>query len=258
MEFNDSYLNKTRNKDPRNSSPISTGRVEFIVWHGTDSPNPANTPATLDWAMTNDGKRGAANYYIAQSGELYHYIDESKFIAYHAGAGGAKARGYTGYQVNVHSIGIEVEERITKKPQIAATPASLFTAAQLALYLKQTWAIPLERAYHVGHKEIVNPGYRSDPHSYSIDNILAQAKVMEVVVPISSGVDPRFMLAWQTSGGIWQRNELTPGYPIAPAFDHDGKTYQLFERGCARLDPENLVSWLLISEVIALKQSTGK
>ncbi len=259
MELNTSFLNKTANKTTRNSTPQSTGRVEFVVWHGTDSPNPSNTPATLNWALVNDGQRGAANYYIPQSGPPYWYIEEARFIAHHAGAGGSKARGYQGFQVNVHSIGIEIEERITKKPKIAATPASLHQAALLALEIHNKWGIPLERSHHVGHKEIVAANYRSDPDSYSIDAILATARTLKLQgqQPAVS-VDPRFSAAWKISGGIWQLNELTPGYPLGDAFDYQGQVYQLFERGCARLEPSGTVSWLLLPEIEQLKKATGK
>jgi len=259
MNFNAEYLNKTQNKTGRNTLPITTGRVEFVVWHGTDSPNPSNTRGTLEWALVNDGRRGAANYYIPQKGLAYWYIDESRYIAHHAGAGGSHARGYNGFQVNVHAIGVEIEERVTKKPKIPATPESLKVAAELALHFKRTWSIPLQRAYHVGHKEIVKPGYRYDPDSYSIDSILAQALAMEAVVtPPRIEVDSKFMAAWSASGGIWQPGELTPGFPITEAFEFQGKVYQMFERGTARLDPKGQVSWLLLSEIIALKQSTGR
>jgi hypothetical protein len=230
-----------------------------VVWHGTDSPNPEDTEATLKWALINDGKRGSANYYIPQHGIPYHYIDEANWIAYSAGAGGSKCRGYVGYQVNVHSASVEIEERITKKPKIAATSDSLLQAVEIALYLKEKWSIPLDRAYHVGHREIVNPGYRSDPDSYSIDNILSIAKARDASSgqPPTTGLDPRFQAAWQASGGIWQKDELTPGYPAGPAFDWQGHTYQMFERGVARLE-SSAVSWLLIPEIIALKRATGK
>jgi hypothetical protein len=259
MDLNTEYLNRTENKTARNSSPQTTGRIEFVVWHGTDSPNPANTRGTLNWAIINDGTRGAANYYIPQSGPPFWYIDEGRFIAHHAGAGGAKARGHIGFQVNVHSIGIEVEERITKKPKIAATPASLDQAALLAVDIHRRWGIPLERSFHVGHKEIVNANYRSDPHSYSIDAVLAKAKsILAADQQLAIPVDPRFNMAWKISGGIWQMNELTPGYPLGPAFEWQGKVYQLFERGCARLEASGTVSWLLLPEIQELKQATGK
>lgn len=259
MQLNTSYLDRTENKTTRNSTPQSTGRVEFVVWHGTDSPNPANTPGTLNWALVNDGQRGAANYYIPQSGPPYWYINEAKYIAHHAGAGGAKARGYQGFQVNVHSIGIEVEERITKKPKVAATPSSLDQAAQLALEIHNKWGIPLERSHHVGHKEIVNPGYRSDPDSYSIDAVLSKAKALLAAnTNTAIGVDPRFKTAWNISGGVWQMNELTPGYPKGEAFEWQGRIYQIFERGCARLEASGSVSWLLLPEIEELKRATGE
>lgn len=260
MDFNNNYLNKSQNKDLRNDPKRKEthGTVEFVVWHGTDSPNPTNTPATLDWALINDGKRGAANYYIAQSGETYHYIDETSFIAWHAGAGGARYRGHIGYQVNVFSIGIELEERITKRPKIPATPRSLESAAQLALQIKRLHGIPLDRPYHVGHKEIVNPGYRSDPDSYSIDLILNKAKVIEMTTqPTSTTVDSRFGQAWAASGGIWQPGRLTPGFPKGDPFEYQGRLHQLFERGVARLETDGKTSWLLYHEVIQMAKDLG-
>lgn len=260
MNFDATYLNKTANKTARGSSPAATGNIEFVVWHGTDSPNPSNTPATLNWALINDGKRGAANYYIPQEGLAYWYIDPVRFIAHHAGAGGSHARGYSGFAVNVHAIGVEVEERISKKPKIPATKSSLAVAAELALSFKITYGIPLLRSYHVGHKEIVTPGYRSDPDSYQIDAILSQALALEVAAsnPSHPPVDPIFLSAWSISGGVWHQDELTPGYAISSMFEYLGHKYQFFERGIARLESSGMVSWLLLSEIEAFKQATGR
>lgn len=224
------------------------GSPEFVVWHGTDSPNPSNTPATLSWALINDGRRGAANYYIGQDGTIYDYIDPTLYIAWHAGAGGAKFRGYTSFDVNVHGIGIELEERITKTPRVGVTPASLESAALLALMIKKKYRIPLERAYHAGHREIVKPGYRSDPYSYSIDAILARAIELDTSTPIQ--VDPVFQASWSASGGIWKKNQLTPGYATSPAsLNPQGFLTQQFERGVCRLEPDGSISWLLLSEI---------
>lgn len=246
LTYNDDWLNRSANRNDRNSSPETTGKIEFVVWHGTDSPNPTDTPATLNWALINDGKRGAANYYIGQSGLVYRYIDPEKYIAWHAGAGGAHARGYTGFQVNVHAIGIEIEERITKQPFIPPTSLSLESAAQLAVVVNKLYGIPLERAYHVGHREIVAPGYRFDPGHYSIDSILLRANQI-MNAPLT--VHPSFQNAWNLSGGVWKKNQLTPGFPLAPAAMVGDHLMQRFERGTARLEADGSVSWLLLSEI---------
>lgn len=62
-------------------------------------------------------------------------------------------------------------------------------------------------------------------------------------------VDPRFKAAWDASGGVWQANRLTPGYPTGPAEERDGVVIQPFERGIAKLNKDNTVSWKLLSEI---------
>jgi hypothetical protein len=73
-------------------------------------------------------------------------------------------------------------------------------------------------------------------------------KAAEQVVPSGVvSVDPRFQQAWDASGGVWKPGQLTPGHALEGAFDHDGLTYQRFERGVACLR-YGVVTWLLDSE----------
>jgi hypothetical protein len=64
-------------------------------------------------------------------------------------------------------------------------------------------------------------------------------------------VHEAFRTAWEASGGIWQPEQLMPGYPIAPAeVGADGRLQQRFERGIA-VQIKGITHWRLISEVFA-------
>jgi hypothetical protein len=63
-----------------------------------------------------------------------------------------------------------------------------------------------------------------------------------------------FLPAWTASGGVWKPGQLTPGYALTQKFTYDGLTHQRFERGVARLNADNSVSWLLLRETAKLPQ----
>jgi hypothetical protein len=69
--------------------------------------------------------------------------------------------------------------------------------------------------------------------------------------PDAIPVDSRFMGSWNASGGVWQPERLTPGYPLAPARQgNDGRWGQRFERGVAVLHEDGAVHWQLLQEIL--------
>lgn len=157
MKFNDTYLNRTPNKTARNTKNF---KPEFVVMHETAGYG------SLDWNLRPD-VRSSYNYLISRSGVVYHYIDEKAYIAWHAGVNSA-ARGYTGGQLNVYALGVELEGPNDGTP---ITTAQTKAMVELLRFFNTTYAIPLTREYFVGHKDVA-PGYKSDPKGYSVEYTL--------------------------------------------------------------------------------------
>lgn len=242
--FDDSYLNKTTNKWPRDPGE----RIEFVVDHETASPNADDPHGTLNYNLA-ASVQSSYNYLIARDGTIFHYIDEKKYIAYHAGVA-SHARGYAGWYVNVHSIGVEIDGPNDGTP---ITQAQTDALVALKLYFLDEYGIPLDRSYHLGHKEVA-PGYKSDPKCCSLDLVIqltqeadAARKVEQQDVPDGCyPVDSAFYQSWQLSGGVWRPGTLTPGYAIEAPFLYQEQLYQRFERGIARRNKEtNQTEWLL-------------
>lgn len=68
-------------------------------------------------------------------------------------------------------------------------------------------------------------------------------------------VHPSFVTPFKASGAVWEApGVLTPGVPLGPAFEWQGKIHQLFERSGLRLNPDGSVDWLFQSEVEQLNR----
>lgn len=176
--FNTQYLNLSRNKDKRTTNWKED--IQFIVWHETANGS-GDAHSTLKWNLIKDGKRGSYNYLISRDGTIYIYIDGKVYICYHAGVW-SKALGYTGYDVNIHSLGVEIDGANDGTP---IAPEQKKAIILLMLYFYQEYGIPLERKYHLMHKEVApydgkGNVYKSDPRGCDIGDILLelQAPVM--------------------------------------------------------------------------------
>lgn len=154
MQFNKSYLNLTPNKTARSTRNF---KPEFVVMHETAGYG------SLQWNLRAD-VRSSYNYLISRSGTVFHYVDERAYIAWHAGIGSA-ARGYSGGQVNVFAIGVELEGPNDGTPITTAQTKSMI---DLLRYFGDTYGIPLTRQYYFAHKDVA-PGYKSDPTGYSVE-----------------------------------------------------------------------------------------
>ncbi len=157
MEFNNSYLNRTPNKTPRNTNSFVP---EFVVLHETAGYG------SLDWNLRPE-VRSSYNYLISRNGTIYHYVDEQSYVAWHAGVN-SSARGYTGGQLNTYAIGVEVEGPNDGTPITTAQTKSLVA---LLKYFNEQYGIPLTRDYFFGHSDVA-PGYKSDPRGYSVEYTL--------------------------------------------------------------------------------------
>ncbi|MBA3469777.1 MAG: N-acetylmuramoyl-L-alanine amidase [Herpetosiphonaceae bacterium] len=157
MQFNTSYLNLTPNKTARSTRAF---KPEFVVMHETAGYG------SLQWNLKPE-VRSSYNYLISRTGTVYHYVDEKAFIAWHAGISSA-ARGYTGGQLNVYAIGVELEGPNDSTP---ITTAQTKAMVELLRFFRETYGIPLTRQYYFAHKDVA-PSHKSDPRGYSVEYTL--------------------------------------------------------------------------------------
>lgn len=264
--FNTDWLNKTSCKSIRsqNGTKIASGHVlmprpVMIVWHHTASPNHTISKGTLNYNLTShvvNGKRVSSsyNYLIGYDGVIYWYVDEGLYIAYGAGPSEYRIGDKTFKDADLNTFAIHVEMDLPGKRDVPMSVAQRESAVQLALYLMKKWDIPLTIGFHPSHKMIaLPPGRKNDPIPDYRAEILNEANMyVSQQEPPAHGIDPRFVKAWQDSGGVWQPNRLTPGYPQGVPFEFNGATCQAFERGIARLNADGSISWLLRSEQLFL------
>ncbi|XSG76282.1 N-acetylmuramoyl-L-alanine amidase [Herpetosiphon llansteffanensis] len=182
MQFDTSYLNKTPNKTARNTTSF---KPEFVILHETAGYG------SLEWNLRPE-VRSSYNYLIARDGKTYHYVNEKAYVAWHAGVR-SWARGYSGGEINVHAIGVEVEGPNDGTPITTAQTKSL---VELIRYFRDTYAIPISRDYFFAHSTVA-PGYKDDPRGYSVEYTL---KLLDETIP-STGPRPNTL-------GAQLRNEV--------------------------------------------------
>lgn len=166
IRFNDAYLNRSPHRRPRQHKP------EFVIWHETAGPS---ARSALDW-MQNPASQVSWDFLIDVEGTVYRCNDAHLSYTWHAGV--SKARGYTTNstrdEVNLRCIGVEVQGENDGSPITTAQRDSIIN---LMLYLRDEFDIPVEREYHLAHKEVALPkGRKSDPRSYSVDVALQLAQ----------------------------------------------------------------------------------
>lgn len=247
LVFNNSYLDRTQNKHVR-TAPAG---IDFITWHETGGGG------TLEWNLPR--KRGASfNYLILRSGEIYHYVDELRFVAWHAGKGDERppwngksrytlnGRLYVGNQINEASLGVEVEGPNDGTPITAAQRVAIVDFMRWA---RARYGIPLEYAYHPEHTQLA-PYYKSDLRGATISTLVDVARALDT--PPAQSPAALFDAAWKASGsdrykpGIW-----FPGLKLGEPFTYRGYIHQRYERAVGRLEGSTVV-WLLLSEIMEL------
>lgn len=240
--FNTSYLDRTQNKTLR----TAPAQIDFIVWHETGGFG------TLEWNLPR--KVGASfTHMIDRKGTIYHYVDELRFIAWHAGKGDPRppwnnnsrwtlpnGRLYVGYDINVHALGVELEGMNDGTPITAAQRDS---AVAFMRWARDTYGIPLVYGYHPEHTQVA-PYYKKDVLGATISLIVDAARALDTPAPALL-----FDAAWRASGGeTWRAGVLFPGKKIGDPFTYEGKLHQRYERAVARLEGTQVV-WLLLREI---------
>lgn len=268
--FNTDWLNKTACKGIRSQigTKIASGHVlmprpVMIVWHHTASPNHIVSKGTLNYNLTThviNGKRMASsyNYLIGVDGVIYWYVDEALYIAYGAGPSEYRIGDKTFRDADLNTFAIHVEMDLPGRREVLLTEAQRESGVILATHLMQKWDIPLTIGFHPSHKMIaLPPGRKNDPiPDYRADILEEANKRMAQQQTPPFGIDERFYKAWFASGGVWQPDRLTPGYPQGQPFEFNGAVCQAFERGIARLNADGSISWLLRSEQLFLPSSS--
>jgi len=249
MQFDTSYLNKTPNKTER-TAPFR--KFKGAVMHETAGYG------TLEWNMK-PSVRSSFNYLIIRNGKTYHYVDETKFKAWHAGVNSYWRIGtetFAGDAFNTYFIGVELEGPNDGTPITSAQSESL---VQLLRYFNTEYGIPLVYNRFPEHFEIVaaiQPNYKSDAKGYKASIAVDLAKAApstepRYISPLGIVVDQKFRKAWLDSGGEWRGTSLyAVGWPVENASLHNGVLHQMFERGACRLRPDGSVDWLHHSEII--------
>lgn len=186
LHLDTTYLNRTANQTPRGI--VAGSRPLFVVWHETASPRPTNPYGTLEYNLSIRA-RSSYHYLIARDGSVFHYLDARTAIAWHAGVYDRhgtpthytlEGRRYTGFGVNAWSVGVEIDGACDGTP---ITPAQRDAATALMRLLHDTYAIPLHRAYHIMHREITAPSYRTDPRGYDVADLLATVPTVAAARP---------------------------------------------------------------------------
>lgn len=174
FHFNMDYIDETPNKTPRQASQ---NKIKGIVWHETASNNPDNPIGTLEYNKKPEAQ-SSYNYLVARDGTIYFYVDESMYIAWHAGKKNKWEHSeitfpdgsyYRGLDVNAVTIGIELDGRNNGEP---STKAQYDSAVYLGIYLCDKWGIPATREYHFTHAELTTQNYKSDPRCVNLDELV--------------------------------------------------------------------------------------
>ncbi len=229
--------------------------------HETASPNPNNSPATLDYLL-GPNVQASCNYLVGRDGTIYEYLDPKLYVAWHAGIN-TNMKGYTLGDVNVHSIGIEVDGLCDGTPVTTVQFAALL---ELVLYLHDTFNIPIDTNHVFTHVGICTvPGYRTDPKGYSLTQVLNALvpKFPHYLIDASGkqfGAGEGFNTFYQTHGVV------VCGYPLCDEFTEKGtdgvtRAFMCFERLTLKYDPSQPFPWnlttMLIPEANAKRKLKG-
>ena len=167
MEFKTTYLNRSPSKTLRG---LTGFRPEFVVMHETGGYG------SLAWCLRPE-VRASFNYLITRAGTIHHYIDERKYIAWHAGIQSRwtlTGRIYIGGEINVCAIGVEIEGPNDGTP---ITKVQTTRAAHLMVHFHDVYGIPIDTPYFPEHKDVA-PGYKSDGQGFDVRLILKDALTM--------------------------------------------------------------------------------
>lgn len=168
LAFNDSYINRTENKQWR---PPGTP-YHWVTWHGTGNSS-GNPYSTLNWNLYRKDPRtkqvidASFDALGSRTGELFRYVDPHTWTTWHAGASRYTFQGrtYKNFECSLYSLGFECDE--PNDGIYKVTQAQITAMAHWRIYVAEVYNVPLEAGRDVTHAQIA-PGRKHDPKAYTI------------------------------------------------------------------------------------------
>jgi hypothetical protein len=222
------------------------------IIHSTNGPRrPSSFRAEATFIR--DSPAIGAEYCVGKGGEIAEIVNPDTHYAWQSGT---TIPGFS----NPHSLGIEVQNSAVYTKAGVLIWEEAWTASQWAAldWLMRDVLIPkygILREHIETHRAVALPkGRKPDPSGCNDQTFYAwrtrlYAPVPPAPTPAPHSPSPRFVASWNASGGIWQPDRLTPGFATSDEYVRDGRPHQNFERGVVRANPDNTVSWLLLSEI---------
>lgn len=134
------------------------------IWHETDG---GTAKSTMDF-LNSIAKEASYHYIIERDGTIYRFLDPG-FIGWHAGKKAfstnpevqslIRGEGVNNFTIGVSFANMVFGEKLTYK--------QLESGLWLGQVLQQRYDYPARMNF--GHKEVVEKGYKSDPHELDMD-----------------------------------------------------------------------------------------
>lgn len=247
----DSYLNKTENKDPRNKE----GEEYLIhVWHETATgSHPPVARNTLEWNLyrvnPKTGQKILSSYdsLIAWDGTFYRYVDWREWNSWAEGVSHATVDGvlYTSGgtpQLGRIALSTEIDGMNNGRK---ASPAQIETAALVRILYEEMEGIPIDGKHDFTHAEIA-PGRKTDPRGYTIREVMDEVMRLRRSVPNwplrwgnlaaynpTYGIPTAWRRAWDQGTVLGQAISHEYVHPMVP-----GVVRQDFQHGCILWTPQ--------------------
>lgn len=156
----------SREYTAKNLNKRNGAKIEFIVLHDTAGNGGLGD---VKYLANDPERRGVSvEYVIPKDGTIYQLNpDPFTYCTNHAGRK-TKFRGYLNHQVNRHSIGIEIGQRVNMRDLNPKYPeAQIFAVADLCSSLCSIHG--LDKTDITTHSKIITDGSRSDPREFPWD-----------------------------------------------------------------------------------------
>lgn len=245
LKTDDSYTNRTENKDPR-----KPGEKYLIhVWHETATRRyPPVAKSTLDWNLAR-AVESSYDLLIAWDGTVYRYVDWKVWNSWAEGVSHCTVDGilYT-------SAGTSTTPplgRIALSTEIdgmndghKASPAQIEMAAKCRIMLEETEGIKIDGGHDFYHYQIA-PGRKTDPRGYTMREIFDEVARLRAFAPnwplrwgSLANYDPTYGIptAWRKA---WEQGDML-GKAISHEYVHPenpGYVRQDFEFGVINWTP---------------------
>lgn len=204
----DSYLNKTENKDPRKAEE----KYLMHIWHETATGSwPPVAANTLKWNLyhkdPHTGQLINSSYdaLIGYDGTFYRYVDWNAWNSWAEGVSHATVDGvlYTSGgnpQLGRIALSTEIDGMNNGRK---ASARQIETAALVRIMFEETQGIPIDGGHDFTHQQIA-PGRKTDPRGYTLREVFDEVVRLRANVP-----------NWPARWGPFAAYEPTYGIPTA-------------------------------------------